>query len=95
MNFICDFERRLEINRTKLNGQYHISKDEGYCVFQERNTERQGNAVSSLKYMYATDKLGVATDGLRPLLKYFLCCAAVSFIARSAPAIYLLIYFTG
>ena len=67
MNMICDFERRLEINQIKLNGHYRISKDVGYCVFQERNTEREGNAVNSLKYTYATDNTGVATAGPRPL----------------------------
>ena len=67
MNLICDFERRLEINRIKLNSQHRISKDESYCVFQERNTEREGDAVNSLKYTYATDNTGVAIAGPRPL----------------------------
>ena len=57
----------------KLNGQYRISKDEGYCVFQERSTEREGNAVNSLKYTYATGKMGVVTNVPRPSLKFVLC----------------------
>ena len=55
MNLVCDFERRLEIHRIKLNGHYSISKDQGYSMFPERNTEREGNAVNSLKYTYAID----------------------------------------
>ena len=85
MNLIFDFERGLKILGIKLNGQHRISKDKGYCVFQERNTEREGNAVNSLKYTYATGKTGVVTAGPRPSLKFFLCCAAVSFIVGSAP----------
>ena len=53
-------------------------------MFQEMNTEREGNAQNSLKYKYATDKMGMANVGPRPFMKFFLCCAAVSFIVGSA-----------